>query len=354
MKLRVGLIGLGDSWESRYLPALRALADRFEVRAICHQVAHRAQQVARELGISAVDGFQAVAAREDIDALLLLSPQWYGALPILAACEHGKAIYCTASLDFPADEADEIRRRVEQSGIAFMVEFARRQAPATLRLKELLATRLGKPRMLFCHQRLGEEPSRKRVGNHRGTSLADRDPTMHSMVELVDWCCYVVGTEPTQVVGTRRKFSAEEDAIEGDQTCNSFYEMLSLDFSAPDQPEGGPVAQISSGRYIPSNWPEALSFRPPADLQIACDRGIAFVDLPSTLIWFDTAGRHMESLESERPVGEQLLVQFHRSVTSLVRNTSGLQDAYRALSIVMAARESHAQGRRVSLVEPEG
>ena len=165
MKLRVGLIGLGDSWESRYLPALRALADRFEVRAICHQVAHRAQQVAREMGASAVDGYQAVAAREDIDAVLMLSPQWYGALPILAACESGKAIYCTASLDFPAAEADEIRQRVEQSGIAFMVEFARRQAPATLRLKELLATRLGKPRMLFAHQRLGEEPSGKRAGN---------------------------------------------------------------------------------------------------------------------------------------------------------------------------------------------
>ena len=75
MKLRVGLIGLGDSWESRYLPALRALADRFEVRAICHQVAHRAVQAAREMGVSAVDGYQAIAAREDIDALLLLSPQ---------------------------------------------------------------------------------------------------------------------------------------------------------------------------------------------------------------------------------------------------------------------------------------
>ena len=41
-----------------------------------------------------------------------------------------------------------------------------------------------------------------------------------------------------------------------------------------------------------------LSFRPPADLQIACEHGIAVVDLPSTLIWFETAGRHMESLES--------------------------------------------------------
>ena len=42
----------------------------------------------------------------------------------------------------------------EESGIAFMAEFPRRQAPATLRLKELIATRLGEPRLLFCHRRV--------------------------------------------------------------------------------------------------------------------------------------------------------------------------------------------------------
>ena len=34
MRLGVGIVGLGPFWESRYLPALRALSDRFEVRAM--------------------------------------------------------------------------------------------------------------------------------------------------------------------------------------------------------------------------------------------------------------------------------------------------------------------------------
>ena len=84
---------------------------------------------------------------------------------------------------------------------------------------------------------------------------------------------------------------------------------------------------------------------------MACEKGIAFVDLPSTLIWFDSFGRHQESLESERPVGEQLLSQFHRAVTSLVRNTSSLEDSYRALAVVLQARASHAQGKRMPLGE---
>jgi predicted dehydrogenase len=125
--------------------------------------------------------------------------------------------------------------------------------------------------------------------------------------------------------------------------------MMSLDFSGANPPGTGVAAQISCGTYMPGQWEEAVSFRPPPALQAACAKGIAFIDLPSTLIWFDRAGRHQESLESERPVGEQLLAHFYRAVTSLVRNPTGLEDAYRALSIVLAARTSHREGRRVFL-----
>jgi hypothetical protein len=57
----------------------------------------------------------------------------------------------------------------------------------------------------------------------------------------------------------------------------------------------------------------------------------------------------MESLESERPVGEMMLSQFHRSVTSLVRSTSSLQDVYLAQTVVFQARASQATGRRMAL-----
>jgi predicted dehydrogenase len=82
---------------------------------------------------------------------------------------------------------------------------------------------------------------------------------------------------------------------------------------------------------------------------VVCENGIAFIDLPSSLVWFDTAGRHQESLESERPVGEHMLVQFHRKVTSLVRAVSGLDDSLKAMRIVQAAATSQAEGRRVSV-----
>ena len=342
MKLRAGIIGLGEAWDSRHRPALRALSDRFEVKAVCSEVSHLSHQAAREFHAVAVDGFRVLCARDDVDVVMILSPEWYGALPVLAACDFGKSVYCGAALDIgdPA-EAQHLKNRVEQAGIAFMAEFPRRLAPATLRLKELIATRLGPPKLLFCHRRSTIEPG---VGPRR---RARHCPTMQrEMIEQVDWCRYVAGLEPSSVVGIEHSCV---DTADGDD-----YQMMSVDFSPTGEVGTGPIAQISCGRYMPAAWPEAVSFRPPAALQVCCERGIAFIDLPASLVWFDEAGRHLESLDSERPVGERLMMQFYRAVTSLVRKTTDLDDAYRSLSIVLAARESSETGQRITLGEGGG
>lgn len=331
MRLRVGLIGLGDVWQVRHAPALRALADRFEVRAICDPVRHRAEQAATEFHAEAVDGYHVLVQREDVDAVLVLSPQWFRALPIMAACESRKAIYCAVGLDLDADEAQSIKRRVEEAGIAFMAEFPKRQAPATIRLKELIATQLGAPRLLFCHRRSVDDLP---------TGPALPPPNFRSIIGQVDWCHYVADCEPAYVTGLIHQTG--DDAPED-------YRMLSVDFSPRGKPGTGPVAQISSGRYIPPLWREAISYHPLAELQVSCVRGIAFIDLPTSLVWFDEAGRHQESLDNERPIGEQLLTQFYRSVTSLVRRTRDLEDACLALRVVQAGRQSHEEGRRVEV-----
>ncbi|REJ66690.1 MAG: gfo/Idh/MocA family oxidoreductase [Planctomycetota bacterium] len=333
MKLRVGLVGLGSAWEQRHAPALRTLSDRYDVRAICEQVFHHAERAAEEFGAEAVDGYRALAERSDIDAIMMLSPQWCGALPIVAACEAGKAVYCGAVLDLNREAARELKQRVQQSGVAFMAELPRRHAAATLRLKELIATHLGPPRIVFAHQRV-----RGHIAGRNGLPGRQPPTVTEHLIELIDWCRYVVGRESQSVLSCAHRL---------DGGGRSDYEMISLEFAA-DEGQAPPVAQISCGDYIAPDWPEAITFRPPAAMQISCERGVAFIDLPATLIWFDEAGRHKESLETERPVGEQLLSQFHRAVTSLVRR-SDLDDAYRALTILNAARESQTSGARVPL-----
>ncbi len=154
MRLRLGLIGFSSDWNQRHLPALRILQDRFEVKGVYNSVSSLAENVAREFGARSFEGFREMLRHDEIDAALMLESDWYGTAPIHAACDFGKAIYCGREIDFAPEQAVELKNIVDRAGIAFMAEFPRRFAPASLRLKELIATRLGEPKILFCHRRL--------------------------------------------------------------------------------------------------------------------------------------------------------------------------------------------------------
>lgn len=338
MKLRIGLIGVGTHWESRHLPALRALSDRFEVRAVCDPVQHRAERVAAGLQADVHDGFRTLIQRPDIDAVLLLSARWFGPLPIFAACDAGKAVYCSAALDLQDAQAAQLRERLREAGVAFMAEFPCRLSPATLRLKELIATKLGAPRLVFCNYRRLDSRD-KMEGGH-----CTRD-----LIELIDWCRYVVDAEPSSLIASSHFHpTCSEGPDETDSDDRSAdYISLQLDFS-PDAEVGvGPAAMITCGEYTPAAWQESIAYRRPADLKAVCERGIAYVDLPNTVAWFDEAGQHLEALDHERPVGEQLLLHFHRAVESLVLQSSSLDDAHRAIIIANKAAESSLRGSRI-------
>lgn len=340
MKLRVGLIGLGDQWQNRHRPALRALSDRFEVRAVCCEVNEKSRMVADEFQATACDGFRALIERDDIEAILALSPEWYGPLPILAACEAGKAVYSSAALDVSPSQAFEIRERIEKSGVAFMAELPRRHSPATIRLKELIATRLGRPRLLFCHDRMPMESQANSLRRGEYCPLVWR-----YLMEQIDWCRYLVDADPVSVFSAMHGKHSDH--------ADMYYQMVSLNFAGYPAGEDlagiTPLAQISVGHYIPQRWPDALSFKRPSSIQVVCERGIAFIDLPVGLTWFDSAGQHTESLESERSVGEQMLLRFHRAVTSFIRKTTDPEDAYRAMKVVVGAHESAKSGHLVRL-----
>ncbi len=331
MKLNVGLIGIGDQWETRHRPALKSLSDRFTVKGVCSDIAVKAHRVAQDFNAPQYDGFRTLIQREDIDAVMCLSKNWGGSLPLLAACDHGKAIYSSSALDMDPVRAGQVKQRVEDSGVAFMAEFARRHTPATIRLKELIATRLGAPKLIFCTERLTQQK------NNRKNSDASNDPKI--LVELIDWCSYVMGSPPDAVQGVRHKFDAEES--------KSSFLNLSLDYSTESEAQA--LAQIRLARIIPGQWKDALAYRRPASLQVTCEHGVAYIDSPTTIIWFDDAGQHTESLEADRPVGEQLLTLFHRAVTSLVRKMTDLEDAYRARVIVDRAEESFVTRYRINL-----
>ncbi len=302
VRLRVGVIGLGRLWETRHKPSLARLADRFQVTAVYDQVFRRAEIEAAQIRCAACEGLSSLVERPDVDVIYLLSRQWFGVHPIRLACETAKPVYCALPLADELDELEELARLVEQSGIVFMPEFARRCYPATLRLKELLATQLGPPRLVVGHSRLYGFDRYAVPGPT--TQIAPAPLAIDPGSYLLDWSCFVFDAMPVKLQG----FRCQVLSIQETGSQDSDYESFVATFAQ------GAMAHISYSRFPRAAWGEASRFLPTPGFQVFAERGAAWLEMPEKIQWSDPKGTHEERLPLEPTVGDVLNDQFHRLV----------------------------------------
>jgi predicted dehydrogenase len=318
VRLRVGVIGLGESWERRHKPALMRLSDKFEVRAVYDEVSQRARIQAAEVGCDPVEGFTPLVERRDIDAVYVLGTPWYGIEPIRSACRAGKAVYYARPFTQDAAEVDPVLECIRSSGVPFMAEFPWRFYAATLRLMELLASGLGEPQLVFCEHRVT-------VPEKNGGAAGRSAPTADEAAQyMADWFRFVFGCEPLAVQSILA-------APEQPGPCPGF-ETLVARF------DDARAAKGTVRRFLHPKWTEAAQFRPPPAFQVVAQRGMAYLDMPGDVTWFDESGRHDESLELERPLGEMLSDRFYRTVIHGLKASPGLRDAEIARQMVITAR----------------
>ncbi len=336
VRLRVGVIGLGRLWEARHKPALLRLRDQFQVTAVYDQVLRRAEIEAAQLGCVAVEGITALIERSDVDVIYLLTPQWFGWHPIEIACANHKPVYCALPLVGDLDELEAIAGLIQASGIPFMPEFARRFYPATLRLRELLATSLGAPRLILGQNRLfGYD----RYGQPGPTTQMAPAPLMIDPGSyLLDWCCFLLQAEPKSVQG----FAGVTLPQAVEPSTGSDFESFVAEF------HDGTLVQIAFSRYHRAVWGEASRFLPQPGFQIFAERGAAWLELPERIQWSDSRGTHEERLPLEPTVGEVLSDQFHRLVRGDQSLAPTIDDALSVARRVSDLRLSQREGRKIS------
>jgi predicted dehydrogenase len=314
------------------------LRDRFQVTAVYDQVLRRAEIEAAQLGCAAVEGLSALVERPDVDVLYVLTPQWFGLYPIELACASRKPVYCALPLTSAGDELEALAALVESSGILFMPEFARRFYPATLRLRELLATTLGPPRLILGQNRLfGFD----RYGQPGPTTQIAPAPLMIDPGSyLLDWCCFLFQSEPTALQGFAGSIlpAAEPEGSGAD------FESFVAEF------DSGSLAQIAFGRYHRTAWGEASRFLPQPGFQVYAERGAAWLELPERIQWTDSSGTHEERLPLEPTVGDVLNDQFHRLVRGDQSLAPTIRDALAGARRVADLRQSQREGRTIRRV----
>jgi predicted dehydrogenase len=320
-RLKLGIVGLGRLWEARYKPALARARDAFEVVAVYDPVARRSQLEARHLGCRSAEGLHELLSTPDLEAVALLGQSWFGLYPVELACKFGKAVYCATPPATDPNELERIAGAVRTSGITFVPELPRRFYPATLRLRELLATRLGKPRLIEGHSRV--------FGYDR---YSEPGPTMQvsqtALVvdpggNLIDWCRLIFQEEPERIHREKTTVIPSADSMWGPD-----YESLTLRFSQ------GAIARISIARHHQPEWGNATRFLPPPGFQVFAERGAAWVEMPDRIQWTDGSEIHDERLPMEPTLGNRLCEQFRRRARNEPSLAPSLDDALEVARLV--------------------
>lgn len=336
-RLRVGVIGLGRLWEGRHRPALARLAQECDLVAIYDQVARRATIEAEACGCVALDGLREIVERVDLDAIYFLAPQWFAWQGVELAAKTGAAIY--SALPLASDPAGflEIASQLRAREAPFVPELARRFYPATIRLMELLASRLGAPRLIVGHARFFDYDRYGPPGP--STQLAPLPMTVDPGLNLLDWCSFVVGAEPEGVQGFGAV--AIDSGGSRETPATEDYGGFTLDFP------GGALAQVSYSRYHRAAWGDATSFLPAPGFQVYAERGVAWLEMPDRIQWTDSEGMHEAKLPLEPALGVTLTDHFFRALRNEQSLSPTLDDAVAAVRLSQALERSRQEGRRI-------
>jgi predicted dehydrogenase len=114
-RISVGIIGTGKMCHGYHLNSLLGYED-VQIAAICEVDKNRRDSAMRKIeakyatksghkGCDETTDFREILSRDDIDAVLIATPDHWHAIPIIEACKAGKDVYCEKPLTLTILEA---------------------------------------------------------------------------------------------------------------------------------------------------------------------------------------------------------------------------------------------------------
>jgi predicted dehydrogenase len=156
--VRVAFIGTGAVTAYHHLPGLR-LDPRAELTAICDADPQMLARRQEEWGVAAASTDpEEICRRDDVDAVVIATPNDTHRPIAVAAARAGKHVMCEKPLGLSAGEVREMYETARDAGVVHMSAFTYRFAPSMRYLRHLLKSGdLGTPRH-FRSQRFLDWP----------------------------------------------------------------------------------------------------------------------------------------------------------------------------------------------------
>lgn len=301
--ISLGLIGVGPAWEHRYRPALKRLSSRVCIRAVHDPVLGRAQHAAQETNAEALAGLKQIFEHPALDGILVLDSSWYGVAPVELACERQRPAFLVNDAVSPPAVWSQLHESAQQRGVMLVPEMSWRFQPSTMRLRELIASRLGPVRAL-----------RVVLNPHL---FEDESLCRKALAAAVDWCSFVSRQTAERLVRTVNGHSLPA------------FQLLFLSDLRGRVLEPAEICQCAESFKVGET--EAVPFQ----AEVWCDNGRADVCSATRIAWSVSGGEEChEELYHERCEEEVMLDQFCRRLVGGLIPTATLQDVAVALQHV--------------------
>src|SRR6058998_3110785 len=142
-KIRVGVIGANPDrgWAAQaHIPALRSLADDFEITALSTSRRESADAASKLFGVpTAFDNHQDLVSNPAVDVVAVTVKVPYHLELATAALEAGKAVYCEWPLGNGVKEAETLAALAKKQGVLAVAGLQARAAPSVAYVRDLIA-----------------------------------------------------------------------------------------------------------------------------------------------------------------------------------------------------------------------
>lgn len=203
-KARIGIIGAGTVARDNQIPAFLKCDDA-EVIAVFDRHIERAQVLCQRYGIpKAYSVLEDLLNDEDIDCVSICTGNVSHESLVIAAAKAGKNILCEKPMAISVQEAENMKKAVEESGVTFMMAFVNRFRQESIIISELLEQqRFGQ----IYHARCGWV---RRRGTPSGwftdKSKSGGGAVLDIGVHVIDLTWYLMGRpRPVSVSGVTHK-----------------------------------------------------------------------------------------------------------------------------------------------------
>lgn len=359
--VRIGIIGTSYWVDGFHLPVLQNHRNAL-VTSICGRDQARTEELARKFGVSKAFTDYRRMLDEDLDAVIICTPEDQHYPMTMAALDKGLHVLCEKPLAFTANEALDMYRKAEANKVKHMVNFTMRWLPHFQFLKDLMgANYIGLPYHAHFHWLSGWHPE-------RGTYTWYYDPR-HShgaasglgvhMIDLARWYLGEIKSVQASIHSFVKRSDQNGEEMANPASDSAIY-VLEFQNGAHGNLHVSTVNQVSNelihaGQFISLHGQDGtiesragLWSSNPVSIIVGYERGAQaaeILEIPDS--YFGSDGRENKFDFNDKPVvGPRLFVD---AISNDQQIQPTFYDGYKAQQVIQAALESAKTGKSIKI-----